>query len=202
MHKRRNFLISFKATKAIPVRNQLVRDLLIQTTLDPDVSAIDYQATTYSDDRVVPVDGIIIDRCGRSYTVDIVDDRPATDPSAVALTQVAFERNCDGMIETTAAQIRTEPRLSSAREVWSHQTMHVHPDDRAQIVGTLETEGPLGLARFDELVDTRREPRAVIYSLACEGTVELDLRAGLGPHAVVRAGRFGYSAPLRVAYGT
>ena len=201
MLKRRNLFIGFKSAKAIPVREPLVRDLLIQTTLNPDVSAIDYQANVFSDDRVVAVDGILVDRCDGSYAVDIVDARPAADQAAVALMQVALQRNCRGIIETSAADIRAEPRLSSAREVWGHRAMHVHPDDRAQIVGTLESEGPLELVRFDELVDTQRDTRAVIYSLACEGTVELDLRAGLGARAMVRAGRFAYSAPLRVAYG-
>lgn len=201
MQKRHNLFIGFKSAKAIPVRDNLVRDFLTQTTLDPDVRAIDYQATLFADKRVVPVDGIIVERFDGRYAVDLVDARPAYDPAAEALLQVAFERNCTGMIEISAADIRAEPRLSSAREVWRHRTVHVHADDRAQVVEALASEGPLELARLDELFSTRHEARAVIYSLACEGTVELDLRIGLGADAVVRTGSHRPVARLR-AYGT
>jgi hypothetical protein len=200
MQKRPNLFIGFKSAAAIPVRNIMVRDLLIQTTLDPDVFAIKYQATVVHDERVVLFDGIIVERCDGRFAVDLVDARPASDLAGEAVLQAAFQRNCAGIIEISAADIRAEPRLSSAREVWGYRTMHVHADDRSQIVEALESEGPLKLAHLDELVATRHEARSVIYALACEGTVELDLCMGLGLDAVVRIGSHRPAARLH-AYG-
>lgn len=174
---------------------------MVQATLDPDVLAIDYQAITTADGRAVPADGIIVERLDGRYAVDLMDARPASDPAAETLLQVAFERKCAGMLQVSAADIRKKLRFSSAREVWRYRTVHVHGDDRAQVVEVLESEGSLNFTRLDELVSTRGETRAVIYALACEGSVELELRVGLADDAVVRAGRFACSAPLR-AYGT
>jgi len=189
MQKRPNLFIGYKSAKAIPVRDPMVRDFLIQATLDPMVFAIDYQPTVVHADRVLPVNGIVLERCGdRRFAVDFVGARPPTDPQGEALLQVAFERGCAGIMEVTAADIRAEPRLSSAREVWGHGSIYVHGDDRAQIVEALESEGPLEMAELDRLADTRRETRAVVCALACEGSVELDLRLGLGPAATVRLG--------------
>lgn len=90
-----------------------------------------------------------------------------------------------------AADILSEPRCSAAREVWSYRTIRLHGDDRAQVLETLESEGPTKLSRLEEMVVTRGEARATIYAMACEGTIELDLGSGLGPDAVALAGRFG-----------
>jgi hypothetical protein len=200
MKKRHNLFIGFKASRAIPVRNNLTRDFLVQSTLDSGVRRIDYQADLLADERIVPVCGIILERFDGRYAVDIVDARPACDSAAEMLQQIASGRNCAGIIEVGAADIRAEPRFSSAREVWSYRTVHVHGDDRLQILEALENEGPVELARLDGLVMTRGEARATIYSMACEGSVELDLRDGLDADTVVRIGQFGFSASLR-AYG-
>lgn len=188
MQKRPNLFIGYKCAKAIPVRDATVRDFLIQATLDPVVYAIDYQPTVVHADRAVPVNGLVVERCGGRYAVDLVDARPASDPAGEALLQVAFERGCAGIIEISADDVRAEPRLSSAREVWGHASVYVHSDDRSRIVEALESEGPLELATLDRVAETRREARAVVCALACEGTVELDLRLGLGAAAVVRLG--------------
>jgi len=188
MQKRPNLFIGYKSAKAIPVRDPMVRDYLMQTTLDPTVYVLDYQATVIHEDGVLPVNGIVVERCGGRYAVDLLDVRPDSDPRGEALLQLAFERGCAGVIEVSAADIRAEPRLSSAREVWAHNRMYVHADDRARIVEALESEGPLELATLDRAAETRREARAVICALACEGTVELDLRLGLGADALVTLG--------------
>jgi hypothetical protein len=188
MQKRPNLFVGYKSAKAIPVRDPMVRDFLAQATLDPMIFAIDYQPTVVHADRVVAVNGIVLERCGGRYAADLVDARPPSDPQGEALLQVAFERGCAGIMEVTAADIRAEPRLSSAREVWSHGSVYIHGDDRARIVEALESEGPLEMAELERLADTRREVRAVVCALACEGSVELDLRFGLGPAATVRLG--------------
>lgn len=197
MTKRHDLFIGFKCTRAIPIHNTLPRDFLVQATLDPDVRRIEYQNSLIADERIVPVEGLIVERFDGRYAVDIVDARPAHDPAAEALLQLAFARQCHGVIELHTEDIRAEPRFSAAREVWSHRAVRVPADDRAQILETLESEGPMGLGPLGSALDTRGEARAAIYALACEGSVELDLDAGLSDDSMVRTGRVGSTACLR-----
>ncbi|MFK4643500.1 hypothetical protein ABIF96_002074 [Bradyrhizobium ottawaense] len=122
------------------------------------------------------------------------------DPAAASLTQLAFASGCHGVIEVSAADIRSEPRCSAAREVWSHRAVRLHSDDRAEILETLERDGPVSLAQLIETVATRGDARALIFALASEGAVALDLRGGITDDLIVRSGYTGSSAGLR-AYG-
>ncbi|QAU44071.1 hypothetical protein [Bradyrhizobium guangzhouense] len=196
----KNLFISHKASRAIPLSNNLTRDFLIQATLDGDVRRIEYQNSVIIDERIVAADGIIVERFDGRFAVDLVDARPAHDPTAEALTQLAFARKCHGIIELRADDVRAEPRCSAAREVWSHRSVRMHADDRAEILEALEDGGPAGLAQLAASVVTRGEARTLIYALACEGAVELDLRCGLSDDMIVRSGYAGFSAGLS-AYG-
>ncbi|MET4476739.1 hypothetical protein [Bradyrhizobium sp. F1.13.3] len=193
----KNLFIGFKASRAIPIHNTLTRDLLIQSTLDGDVRRIEYQNSVIMDERIVSAYGIIVERFDGRYAVDIVDARPANDPSSEALVQLAFARKCHGVIELRSADIRTEPHCSAAREVWSHRTVRMHPDDRAEILETLEREGPVGLGQLIGSVATRGDARALIFALASEGAVELDLRGGITYDLIVRPGHTVFAAGLR-----
>jgi hypothetical protein len=200
--KKHHMFIGFKASRAIPVRDNLTRDFLVQSTLDGGVCRIDYHPGPPTDAGIIPRGTIILERFDGRFVIDIaIEARPAYDAAAEALLDVAFARNCTGIIVVDAADIMSEPRCSSAREVWSHRTMRVHSDDRAQVLETLESEGPTKLARLEQMVRTRGEARATIYAMACDGTIELDLRSGLDRDAVALPGRFGGSMALR-AYGT
>lgn len=199
--KKLQMFIGFKARRAIPVRNGLTRDFLIQSTLDGGVCRIDYQPVQRADDSIVPRGTIVLERSDGRYAIDIVlDGHPASGQAAEALLEVAFARKCSGIMVVDANDIMAEPCLSSAREVWNYRTMRVHADDRAEIVGALEHEGPTTLARLEQMAMTRSDARAAIYAMACDGTVELDLRCGLGPDAMVLPGRFGGSMPM-TAFG-
>jgi hypothetical protein len=201
MKKHHSLFIGFKASRAIPIRDNLTRDFLVQSTLDGGVCRIDYQPGAPTDEGIIPRGTIILERFDGRFAIDIaVEARPAYDAATESLLDVAFARNCAGIIVVDAADILSEPHCSSAREVWSHRTVRVHGDDRAQILETLESEGPTKLARLEEMVVTRGDARATIYAMACEGTIELDLRSGLGRDAVALPGRFGGSM-LQGAYG-
>jgi hypothetical protein len=192
----KNIFISHKASRAIPFTSALTRDFLIQATLDPDIRRIEYQSSVIMDERIVSAGGIIVQRFDGRFAVDLVHARPTNDPAAEALTQLAFARRCHGIIEVNAADVRTEPRCSAAREVWSHRTVRMHADDRAEILETLERDGPVELAQLVESVSTRGEARALIYALASEGAVEVDLRGGITDGLVVRPGYAGSSVGL------
>jgi hypothetical protein len=199
MKQRHDLFIGFKANRAIPVHNIPTRDFLIQATLDADVHRIEYQSRLTVDERILLVDGIIVERFDGRYAVDIVDGRRPHDLVAEALTHLAFAHRCHGIIALSAADLRVEPRCTAAREVWSHRAVRIHADDRTEILESLESGGPVGLAQLASSVCTRGDARAVIYALACDGAVELDLRNGLGADTAVRAGNLGSALH---SYGT
>jgi hypothetical protein len=188
MQKNPALFVSFKAALAIPVRNPLRRDFLIQTTLDPGVRRIDYYPSTMVFDRVTRIDALVLHRDDGRFAVDFVDTFSPEDPQAEALLQLAFDKNCSGLLAISEADVRREPRCTSAREVWGYAAVRINAADRAQIVDALETEGPIPLRALGGLVDTSRDAVEVIYALACEGTVTLDLDAALDDRAIVRAG--------------
>lgn len=180
--------VSHKTMRAIPVRNAIRRDFMIQATLDPGVRRIEYHPTAWASDRCVPVDALVLHRDDGRFAVDFVEARPAADPNGEALLQLGFEEKCSGLLAVTDSDVRRDPLFSSAREVWRHATININAADRSQIVDALETEGPVPLRALEGLVNTRRDTVEVVYALACEGSVILDLRAPLGDRAIVRAG--------------
>ena len=141
-----------------------------------------------------------MDRFDGGYAVDLLDTRPTHGQAVEALTQLAFARRCHGILEVSVADVRAEPLCSAARDVWSHHAVRIHADDRAEIRESLESGGPVGLADLIGSVFTRGDARAVVFALACDGSVEFDLRDGINDDLIVRSGYAGSSAGLR-AYG-
>lgn len=91
--KTKNLFIGFKASRAIPVRDTLTRDFLVQSTLDGGVCRIDYQPVPRADDGIVRRGTIILERSDGRFAIDIVlDGRPACAQAAEALLEVAFAR--------------------------------------------------------------------------------------------------------------
>lgn len=194
--------VSFKTARAIPVRDSVRRDFLIQATLDPCVRRIDYHPTAVVFDRSARADALVLHRDDGRFAVDFVEARPAEDPHGEALLQLAFDEKCSGLLALTEAAVRREPLFSSAREVWRYAAVRINASDRAQVVDALEAEGPVPLRALDGLVNTSRDVVEVIYALACEGSVTLDLRAPLDDRAIVRAGITGAAGGLHLRYGT
>ncbi|AWO87536.1 hypothetical protein [Bradyrhizobium diazoefficiens] len=191
--------VSFKTSRAIPCARPFRRDFMIQSTLDAGVRAIEYHPMVVLDDHVIRTDAIVVDRDDGRYAIDFVDARPLEDPRAEGLLQIGFEQRCSGIIAVTAADVGLEPRLSAARQVWFHAGMTVTADDRAEVLDALDREGPVPLRSLQALAATRRDPAQVVYALACEGSVSVDLRAGLDGRAIVRGGSLGLGG---LRYGT
>lgn len=78
--------------------------------------------------------------------------------------------------------------MSAAREVWRRSTIAVNANDRAQILDALDQEGPVPLRAFDGLVATSRDCEEVVYAMACEGSIDIDLSAGLDDGRAVVSG--------------
>lgn len=189
---------SFKTSRAIPCAKPLRRDFMIQSTLDAGVRCIEYHPMVVLDEHVIRTDAIVVDRDDGRFAIDFVDARPAGDPYGEGLLQLGFELGCSGILAITAEDVGREPLLSAAREVWRHSAIAVNAGDRAQILDVLDREGPIPLRAFAGLAATRRDPVEVVYALACEGSVGLDLSGGLDGRGVVCRGDHG----LGRRYGT
>ncbi len=193
--------IGHNTDRAIPVRSYLHRDFLIQTTLDGAVRRIEFHPSLRVDDTIQRVDAVIVDSDFGRHAIDLVDDRPPCDPQAEGLMHLAFAEGCTGIMTVTSADIRREPRFTSARTVWRRRRDTLHVDDREAVIGTLECEGPLQLRALSGLIHTRRGLEAVVHAMACEGSVVIDITEPLDDRAVVRVGPRAVGAAV-LAYGT
>lgn len=184
---------SYKTSRAIPCVPPFRRDFMIQNTLDAGVRRIDYHPVVALDDRVIRTDTISIERDDGRYVIDFVDARPQDDRGTHGLVQLGFELGCAGILALTAADMVREPLLSAARQVWHYSDVSLSAGDRAQVLEALEDEGPVPLRALQGLVATRRDPAHVVYALACEGSVAIDLHGGLDGRTIVRGATFGLS---------
>ncbi|UGV26991.1 hypothetical protein E0H22_15620 [Rhodopseudomonas boonkerdii] len=197
-----SLFIGYSSERAIPVRSHLHRDFLVQTTFDGAVRRIEFHPSLRIDDTIQRIDALIVDSDYGRHAIDLVEDRPPCDPTAEGLMHLAFAEGCTGIMTVTSADIRREPRFTSARAVWRRRADNLHVDDREAVLGALEREGPLQLRALSGLIHTRRGLEAVIHTMACEGSVVIDLSEPLDDRAVVRAGMRPMGKFGRLAYGT
>ena len=108
--------ISCKTRSAIPTRCSLVRDALIQATLDPSVRSIEFIASARVGEKQVALNGIVIVRDDGRYLLDVVPARPLRDVGLALLAQDEFGMPCWTLTE---ADIRREPRFANAHLVWT-----------------------------------------------------------------------------------
>jgi hypothetical protein len=193
--------IGHNSERAIPVRSHLHRDFLIQTTLDGAVRRIEFHPNLRVDDTIQRVDAVIVDSDFGRHAIDLIDDRPPCDPHSEGLMHLAFAECCTGIMTVTSADIRREPRFTSARTVWRRCSDTLHVDDREAVIGALECEGPLQMRALSGLIHTRRGLEAAIHTMACEGSVVIDLTEPLDDRAVVRVGPRAVGSAV-LAYGT
>ncbi len=160
-----------KAQAHIPVRNRLVRDALIQMALDPDVTEF----------RPPDADGCSFDfratRCG-------VEERVSVRSNADQENEPAGSDCCDVVLHEPA--ILSEPRLSSARLVWSCRKRWVPPGDRVRILHFL-TESGAPLIDVAQAATSSPDGVAAVLALVCQDLLEIDLaQASLAPELLVR----------------
>jgi hypothetical protein len=197
-----NLFVGFKTARAIPLNSNVRRDYLIQSTLDPAVRHIEYHPTLRIDDSIQQIDALIIDSDFGRLAIDLVDARPTCDPATEGLMHLAFSEGCSGIQVVTEADVRREPRFSTAREVWRHRHVSVHTDDREAVLAVLDQEGPIPIRSLGGLIHTRRDIETVVYCLACDGSLSLDVAQGLDDRTVIRVGSRPVADFGRLAYGT
>ena len=86
-------------------------------------------------------------------------------------------------IVLTEADLRSEPRCSNTRLVWSYRRRRISAGLRFQITQTLREDGPMTLAKLMSAVRIQTKSAAAVFALACADLVELDLGAApIGPY--------------------
>lgn len=180
--------ISAKTTVAIPTTCSLVRDALVQATLDPSVRSIDFLAQARVDATPVALDATIIVRDDGRFVLDVVPARPVRDVEHEGLALIAYSRLDLTLITLTAADIKREPRFANSRLVWSYRLSPVGITLRMRVLQILADDGPMSLARLLSAVRSDRDPNPAIMALACSDLIELDLVSRpLGPQTIARS---------------
>jgi hypothetical protein len=180
--------VSAKTSVAIPAACSLVRDALIQATLDPQVRSIEFRAQARLAATQIALDAIVIVRDDGRFYLDVVPARPIRDLETEGMALIALAELGLMPITLTAADIRREPRFANSRLVWSYRLHPVGISMRMRVLQTLADDGPMSLSRLLFTVRSDRDPNPAILALACSDLIELDLVSRpLGPDTIARA---------------
>jgi hypothetical protein len=183
-----HLFISAKTSTAIPARSLLVRHALIAASLDPSVRSIDYIASARVETASVKLNAVVIVRDDGRYFLDIVEARPLRDIDAEGLTQIALRDLDLTPLTVTREDIEREPRFTNSKLVWEHRMHPVGISLRMRVLGILNEDGPMTLARLLAAIQSDRDPSPAIMALACSDLIELDLiTRPLGPATIARS---------------
>ena len=188
-HRRRqrgnpNLICSPKCA-AIVAPTPLHRDLLIQTLLDPHVRSVHALEPRLRGDAGPRQLSLVLGRDDGRFVLEI---------GAGAQQDGYFRarsphRSGLPLIEIRPDEIRREPRLTNARQVWSHWDDDPPLRHRERIIDVLSVRGPQSIAereRWTGLYD----PVRTVCAMACADMAERELGdVPLGPRTVVRARR-------------
>lgn len=187
VQSRPHLFISAKTSTAIPARHPLVRDALVQASLDPQVRAIDYLPSTTVDATPIALNAIVITRDDGRFHLDVCDARPVRDVDSEGLALVALDKLGLGPLTLTADDIKREPRFANARLVWGYRHHPVGIGMRMRILSILSEDGPMALSRLLSSIRSDRDPSPAIMALACSNLLELDLVSQpLSPATIAR----------------
>jgi hypothetical protein len=179
--------VSAKTTTAIPASCPLLRDALVQASLDPVVRSIEFIASARVRQAQIELNAVVLDRDDGRYLLDVVPARPLRDIEREGLVLIALDELALPSIVLTAADIEREPRFANSRLVWSYRMHPVGIGMRLRILQALADDGPMSLATLLSAVRGERDPSPAVMALACSNLVELDLTsAPLGPSTIAR----------------
>ena len=177
--------ISAKTKTAIPTSCVLVRDALVQATLDPAVRAIGRRAQAGCVSAPVDVPAIIIVRDDGRFYLDVDEVPHAPD---WAKTTAVLENEGFRPLVLTATDINREPHLTNARLVWNCRMNPVGITVRMSVLQVLADDGPMTLSQLLSSIQSDRDPSPAVMAMACSDLIELDLMSvPLGPKTIVRA---------------
>ncbi|UFW48185.1 MULTISPECIES: hypothetical protein [Bradyrhizobium] len=181
---------SAKTASPVPARHAALREALAHASLDPTVLAISHVASAHagSPQVAVEVDAVVLTRNDGRFYLDVVPARRVRDLDEEGLALIALRELGLQQLVVTAEDLRSEPRRSNVRLVWSYKDRPVAVPLRLRILKTLVDEGPMQLSQLLEMVRSDLDPSPAVMSLACSDLLELDLRSEpLGPSTIVRS---------------
>jgi hypothetical protein len=180
--------VSAKTSTAIPARCALVRDALVQASLDPAVRSIDFIASARVGATPVDLNATVIHRDDGRFYLDVVPVRPLRDVEDEGLALIALAELGLKPLVLTAADIKREPRFANSNLVWNYRMHPVGISMRMRVLQILADDGPMPLSRLLSAVWSDRDPSPAVMALACSDLIELDLVSRpLGPQTIVRA---------------
>jgi hypothetical protein len=177
-----------KSRTSIPLQSWLHRDALVQASLDPGVRIIEFLSEIRFRGVSAAVNSIVLHRDEGSFMLRIEGHRPVRNEDEECAMQSALAQRGISILDMTAAEIRIEPRLTNAREVWNCRDFHVSMADRMRILHALEDEGPQSIKALQHVACTSADLASALCSLACADLVEIDIDPmPLGPATIVRS---------------
>jgi hypothetical protein len=186
----REYFTSAKTLAPIPVAAPLIRDALIQSTLDADVRRIDFISTVPVRDEIVRLDSIVLIGADGAVLLEFPEIDPARDIDETGLALLAIEHLALPTRRVTAAEIRSEPRASNSRMVWACRHRPVIVDDRIRVLDLLAEEGPVPLSRAAGVMRFSRGAISAVLTLVCADLIEIELsETPLVPETIVRRRR-------------
>jgi hypothetical protein len=179
--------VSAKTTIAIPTRCSMLRDALIQASLDPMVRSIEFIASARVRSETVRLNALVLVRDDGRYLLEVVPARSVRDIEEEGLALIALDELKLPTITLTAADVQREPRFANSRLVWNYRGHAVGIGLRMRILTILLDDGPMSLSRLLSQIRSDRDPSPAIMAMACANLIELDLVSGpLGPATIAR----------------
>lgn len=180
--------VSAKTSVAIPASCPLVRDALVQASLDPAVRSIEFLAQARVGTTPVDLGATIIVRDDGRFYLDVVPVRQLRDVENEGLALIALAELGLAPITLTAADIKREPRFANSNLVWSYRLHPVGISMRMRVLQVLADDGPMSLSRLLSAVRSDRDPSPAVMAMACSDLIELDLVSRpLGPETIARS---------------
>jgi hypothetical protein len=185
---RADLFISAKTSTAIPARHPLVRDALVQASLDPQVRLLEFVPTAAVGTAQIALKAVVIVRDDGRFYLDVVEARPVRDVEAEGLALIALDHLGLAPLALTGGDIKREPRFANARAVWAYRLHPVGIAMRFRILTVLQEDGPMALGCLLPRICAARDPAPAVMALACSDLIELDLVSQpLGPLTIARS---------------
>lgn len=177
---------SHKCSRPIPHCDGLVKDLLVQLTLNSRVLRIGYLGMVSIEGRSIEVGAITIDRIDGQFVVDLEFCRRLRTPDEDDLVRGAIKDLGYRTLTITGADIQREPRFGSARAIWSYRRFTVGLPMRVALARAL-TEGSMSLHELCSTVTGPQDPITAILALVCAGDLDIDLTEWADGETIVRS---------------
>jgi hypothetical protein len=187
-----------KLSSPVGVESIFHRYALIELSLDAAVRSIGFIGTAHFEGLPVVLKSTTVNRDGRQYYLDIVEDREQRDLRAEGLALLALDDLGLTALEKSAADILADPLHANCETIWKHARDRVATEDQFEVLHILADDGPQALGR---LALAARVSEQAILAMACADLVEIDIYDGplSSRHMIRRRDRVRLSPPQVIA---